>query len=84
MQLISNVYGTPYTGIFDFSQSVNCKVFYFERCTLVQSIDDLLIHFDTFVTDATTITLQLLNTTRTSLSDVAYNNLLSRGNIILL
>ena len=71
-------------GTFDFSQSVNCKVFFFKWSTLVQSVDDLLIHFDTFVTDATTITLQSLNTTRTSLSDVAYNNLLSRGNIILL
>jgi hypothetical protein len=84
MQRISNVYETPYTGIFDFSQSVNCKVFYFRLCTLVQSVDDLLIHFDTFVTVSTTITLQSLNTTRTSLSDVAYNNLLSRGNIIIL
>ena len=71
-------------GTFDFSQSVNCKVFYFKWSTLVQSVDDLLIHFDTFVTVSTTITLQSLNTTRTSLSDVAYNNLLSRGNIIIL
>ena len=74
-----------YSGVnLDFSQSVNCKVFYFKWSTLVQSVDDLLIHFDTFVTVSTTITLQSLNTTRTSLSDVAYNNLLSRGNIIIL
>jgi hypothetical protein len=74
-----------YSGVnLDFSQSVNCKVFYFKWSTLVQSVDDLLIHFDTFVTGSTTIALQSLNTTRTSLSDVAYNNLLSRGNIILL
>jgi hypothetical protein len=74
-----------YSGVnLDFSQSVNCKVFYFKWSTLVQSVDDLLIHFDTFVTGSTTIALQSLNTTRTSLSDVAYNNLLSRGNIIIL